>query len=228
MLTLLLLASSADAGLMLGPWLDEPPVVEEVTPVALLEEASPPSCAAPTLGDAAQLPDRPDLYHRWDPARSWGTPYLVETLLAVTEELSWLLPEADPLVVGDVSRQGGGAMYGHRTHDRGVDADIGLYMIDGRQPLGGFEDVPAWRLDVEATWLLVRTLLETERVDFVLLDQSLIDAMKRWLRAERVLAEEEIEAIFPSPGTPRLWELTGVVRHAAGHRNHLHVRVRCE
>jgi murein endopeptidase len=57
---------------------------------------------------------------RWDPDRSWAAAHLVST----------------------VSRKGGGPLPPHKTHHLGIDADIGLFMDDGRQPLGGFVDVP--------------------------------------------------------------------------------------
>ena len=86
----------------------------------------------PAAFASAQLPHQTGLLERWDPQRSYGSWLLVHTLTAVSERLAWELPHADPLMVGDISRRGGGRMHGHKTHDKGVDADIGLYMRGAR------------------------------------------------------------------------------------------------
>jgi penicillin-insensitive murein endopeptidase len=148
--------------------------------------------------------------------------------VAVAEELAFTVPDADPLFIGDMSRKGGGWLRGHVTHDVGLDADIGLFSIDRHQPLSGFEDVPSWKLDTEATWLLIKAFLDTGRVDFILLDQSLIRKLRTYLLENAILPEDEVDRIFPPYATAKWWDLDGIVRHASGHRNHMHVRVRCE
>ena len=60
-----------------------------------------------------QLPRADGLHIRWDPQRSWGASTLVSTIEDVSLRLAWILPEADPLVVGDMSKQGGGWLWGH-------------------------------------------------------------------------------------------------------------------
>ena len=51
---------------------------------------------------------------------------------------------------------------GHRQHQEGLDADIGLYTLGHRQPSGGgFRDVTPSQLDAEATWTLFRGMLDT-------------------------------------------------------------------
>jgi hypothetical protein len=110
-----------------------------------------------------------------------------------------------------------------------MDADIGLFVADHRQPHErGFVDVRPSMLDTEATWVLIKTMLDSGRVESILLDQSLIRQLQTYLRQNEILGEDEIERIFPPPGTPRAWEMDGIVRHAAGHRNHFHVRARCD
>jgi hypothetical protein len=173
----------------------------------------------------AQLPDADGLYQRWDPKRSWATSYVIETLEVVAERVAFELPLADPLLIGDMSRRGGGRLDGHISHDKGIDVDIGLFMDDGRQPLGGFVDLRPSQLDVKSTWILVRTMLDTGQVQFILLDQGLIDRLKSYAINEVGLDRAEAEAIFPPRESKPAWSEKGVVRHAPNHKSHLHVRL---
>lgn len=172
-----------------------------------------------------QLPDADGLYERWDPKRSWATSYTVAVLEAVAERVAFELPLADPLLIGDISRQGGGRLDGHVTHDRGNDVDIGLFMDDGRQPLGGFVELRASQLDVASTWVLLRELLDTGQVQFVLLDQGHIHRLRTYALEEIGLDRDTVDAIFPPRDDSPSWREKGVVRHAPNHRSHLHVRL---
>ncbi len=176
-------------------------------------------------GASRQVPQEEGLLLRWDPARSWGTSRLVQTLQDVSQRLAFEIPHADPLLIGDVSKRGGGRMFGHTTHHMGVDADIGLFVGTGEQPLGGFLDVRARDLDLAANWALIRALLDDEHVAFILLDQAHIDRLKAYVIDEVGLDQQTADAIFPPADTRLSWESTGVVRHAPNHRSHLHVRV---
>ncbi len=170
-----------------------------------------------------QLPREPGLYYRWDPERSWGTSILVNTLRDVSEELAWRLPGAQPLLIGDISRRGGGLIFGHKTHHAGVDVDIGLFAGEGEQPYGGFVDVAPSHLDVRATWILIRTLLNTDRVSFILLDQAHIDRLKAHLIRDFGVEQSLVETVFPR--TAASAGQRGAVHHAPNHRSHMHVRI---
>jgi hypothetical protein len=173
-----------------------------------------------------QLPEADGLYLRWDSARSWGSPELCETIAAVAQRLAFEMPHADPLLVGDISQRGGGWLRGHRTHNLGVDADIGLFTADARQPLGGFMDLHPSQLDLPANWTLIRALIDQPDVAFILLDQRHIDALKGYALNEVGLSDAEVLAIFPDPSTRTRWDrVRGIVRHVPNHRSHLHVRV---
>jgi Penicillin-insensitive murein endopeptidase len=181
----------------------------------------------PTYRFAAnwQLPKLDGLYQRWDPARSYASAHVIPTLQIVSERLALELPLADPLMIGDISRKGGGRMEGHTTHHLGIDVDIGLFMDDARQPLGGFVDVPPNRLDVHATWVLLRALFDTGQVQFILLDQSLINELRDYVLNDVGLDPSTVKAIFPPPERRLAWSVRNVVKHAPSHKNHLHVRL---
>lgn len=207
------------------------PLDEPVEAVAELVDdtgiAEPVACDSQRLVDGVQLPERPELYIRWHADRSWGRPELVEVITEAAEEVAWRLPHADPFVVGDMSSEHGGLLHGHRSHRGGQDADLGLYFGEGRQNLKGFIDVRPADLDVVATWTFIEAMLATGLVERILLDRGHIRRLRRYVIDEGLLSEEEAWATFPAEGSPDLWRRDGVVQHVSGHRNHIHLRVRC-
>lgn len=172
-----------------------------------------------------QLPPADGLYERWDPRRSWGAEHVIEALQEVANRVAFLLPVADPLFIGDISTRGGGRLPGHRTHHLGIDVDIGLFMGQGQQPLGGFVDLLPHELDVHSTWILITALLDTGQVKFVLLDQGHIQVLRRYALEEVGLDIETVDSLFPPPGSRLGWRRRGVIRHAPNHASHIHVRL---
>ncbi len=184
------------------------------------------SQAAPnaTSWVGSQLPSAEGLYERWDPSRSWATAYVVPVLQRVAEKVAYALPLADPLLIGDISRRGGGHLPGHVTHDAGVDVDIGLFFQDGEQPLGGFVDLHPDDLDVHSTWILVQALLDSGQVHYMLLDEAHIERLRQ--HAEDLgVPRHEIDATFLKRNAKLDTRTVGVTRHAPNHRSHLHVRL---
>lgn len=187
-------------------------------------------CRESSFSNGTQLPYLPDLYRVMVPGHAWGTQVLAETLVAATQEMRWRFPQADPLVVGDLSRPGGGVLSGHRSHRGGRDADIGIYLLHGRQHPGGFRSLKPDEIDLEINLFFIRTLLDTGDVERVLLDQSLIRALRRYAIDSGAMSEELARATFllPEDGlVGSLFALNGVVHHVPGHDNHFHIRVRC-
>ncbi len=178
--------------------------------------------AAPPVGARCQLPEAPGLYERWDPARSWGTCDLVSAVEQLAERIALALPHADPLMIGDISRRGGGPLPPHSSHDHGADVDVGLFMDDGQQPLGGFLPLRPSQLDVPSTWVLLRTALDTGQLEFALLDQGHIDRLRAYALGELRLDPAVVERIFPT--APERKGERGVVRHAPHHADHVHFR----
>ncbi len=224
--TVLGLTASIAWGGALGPWRDTPLAIDQASPIEALADVAPPQCATVTRG-MTQLPHRPDLYSLVNDANAWGSPYLSDLVLAVTEEMALLLPDADPVLVGDISRRGGGPLFGHISHQQGIDVDLGLYTRGGKQNVGGFPNLGKANLDFEASWLMIKSLLDSGRIEFILLDRTIIGLLRAWTVEQGRLTKSEAERIFPPEGTPHLWERSGYVRHADNHRDHIHVQVRC-
>lgn len=218
-----------------GPYLDEigPGELDasEPTPDGLEDTGLPgQECAMLSLPDGVQLPESPELYTIWNRSNAWGTPRMVDTLEQVAEEMAWRFPHADPFVVGDLSRRGGGWMRGHRSHRGGLDADLGIYTQGAHQHQGGLRTVPASQMDLDANLAFVLALFDTGNVERILLDWRLIRALRRHAIDSGAMTEAEARAIFLLPGDSlgtSPWNLEGVVHHVPGHHHHFHVRVYC-
>ena len=63
---------------------------------------------------------------------------MIDVLTSVAEEVAWLVPEADPLVIGDISKHRGGPLPGHLSHRAGLDVDIGPFSTMDNNPTCGF------------------------------------------------------------------------------------------
>lgn len=214
------LALAAEFGPALeGEWMPNEP--------AQLQDTAAYGCSDQYLDAAVELPDLPLFYVRAQPSQAYGSQEMVDMIVAAGRHMSWVLPDASPFVVGDISRMHGGPLAGHVSHRGGVDVDIGIYRKGGWQHPRGFTMLAPSQLDVEATWMLISTLLDSGNVDFILLDRGHIRTLKAYTLKKGLLTEDEADRIFPAEGTRGTWEQTGILRHAPNHQDHIHVRVLC-
>ncbi len=181
-------------------------------------------CSDQYLTDGVQLPDLPLFFTRQAPDAEWGTTEMIDAIVSATRHMRWLMPEASPVTIGDISHQRGGYQSGHMSHRGGIDADVGIYSTGAKQNLRGFDTLGS-NFDVVANWALISAFLDTGNIDFILLDRAHIARLRAYTLRVGLLTEAEVEDVFPSD--PHPWDRTGIVRHATNHDNHLHVRVLC-
>jgi hypothetical protein len=155
--------------------------------------------------------------------RVYGTD---ETLLL----LSWAMAEVErrfagtaPVVVGDISAEGGGKLSPHRSHQSGRDADIGYYLL-GNIPARKFERMNEQNFDAEKSWQLLENLLRTGEVMFVFVDYELQPLLYQAALGNG-WADSTLAGVFQYPEGKSA--RTGIVRHSSGHADHFHVRFRC-
>jgi murein endopeptidase len=183
-------------------------------------------CSDQYLQDGVTLPDLPLFYSRAQPDGEYGTQEMIDLLVEAGRHMSWLMPGASPFVVGDISRKGGGYLAGHITHRGGIDADVGIYKKGAWQAKRSFTTLAPSELDVEATWALIQTFLDSGRIDFILLDRAHIARLRAYTLQAGLLTPEEADRVLPADGRGA-WSDVGVLRHAPHHQDHMHVRVLC-
>ena len=175
-------------------------------------------------------------HHRFaGPVRARGSQYATLEMAALVARAARTVEAAipgAPLVLGDCSKSGGGAIERHRSHRSGRDVDLLFYVTDpkGRSTTSpgfrGFGDGGRCRdagcrlrFDVARNWWLVRTLLASRRpaVQHVFVSEPL----KKLLLAHGhdrgehpdILARAEIVLRQPSD--------------SSAHTDHFHVRTYC-
>lgn len=221
-----LFAGSTAFAAEFGPALEGEILATDAAPVEDTASANV-GCSDQYLHDGVNLPDLPLFYVRAQPDHSWGSQEMVDLIVDAGRYMSWLMPQASRFVIGDISRERGGYLAGHVSHRGGVDADIGIYKKGGWQSERGFTQLAPSELDLEANWAMINMMLSTDKVDFILLDRSLINRLKGYVLSAGLLTEEEAARIFPIEGSRATWENTGILRHAPHHQDHIHVRVLC-
>ncbi len=208
-------------GTIWGPFPHDEPE-KEFTP----QQHEPP-CSNSTLLSGELLPDNPSLYTKHDPENAWGTPRMLRSLIHAAAEVKRQIPEVSPLVIGDISKEGGGELQGHKSHRGGSDADIGLYYKNGKKRKNGFLYVTSTAFDLEANWLLIKALLDSNDVERILVDQSLVNALRRYVVKKGEMTQQQANYTFPPLMEQKIWLRTKVVHHTPGHKHHYHVRVYC-
>ncbi|MEO0323045.1 MAG: penicillin-insensitive murein endopeptidase [Myxococcota bacterium] len=161
----------------------------------------------------------------------FGTWELVQLLERAAFRVHQRLPGAK-LSVGELSKEGGGRLPGHASHQNGRDADLAFYMLDARgrpyAPYGfaafdgagqGLGPNEALSFDDDRNWELVAKLVADgdARVQYLFVHASLERRLLRTGRRRRapraVLARAERVMVQPASGHP--------------HRNHFHLRIYC-
>jgi hypothetical protein len=94
------------------------------------------------LIDGVQLPTSSPYWATWDPAldrvpdrgyRRYGSAKMIHLLLSVTQAYHDEHPDAARLVIGDISRYGGGPLDEHASHQNGLDVDVYYPRKDRRE-----------------------------------------------------------------------------------------------
>lgn len=180
---------------------------------------------------AKQLKKGPSL---WIQAKSvpysYGHPALVLMLNRTAKQIARQSP-GSVLLVGDLSREYGGPLAGHRSHQSGRDADVGFFVTDAKgrpvnsQQLRTFDkdgrarDGSGLRFDDYRNWLLVQLWLKDSRAELehVFVASHLRRRLLDFASARPAFAKYvEGAAAFlrqPSTGLP--------------HDDHFHIRIAC-
>ncbi len=138
---------------------------------------------------------------------------------------------SEPLVVGDLSTEYGGPLYGHRSHQSGRDADVGFFALDAEgkpKPIERFvaydsegraKDRSGLRFDDYRNWLMVLTWMKDERADikYVFVASHLRRRLLEFARSHPAFSKYADDAakflLQPS--------------NSSAHDDHFHVRIAC-
>lgn len=156
------------------------------------------------------------------PSRAFGTSETVNLVQTTLARFHQRFPNAPTLVIGDLSYESGGRMRPHASHQSGRDADIAYYTL-GRDADDGFIVATAQNLDVQRTWYLFKSFIDTGAARYIFVDHALQDVLYEYAR-RRGASAQELDAWFQYP---RREAQRGIIRPARGHDDHFHIRFRC-
>jgi murein endopeptidase len=159
-----------------------------------------------------------ELWEVVDPDRSWATPATLDGLRRALEAVHAQFPDTPRLHLGDLSRERGGWLRPHRSHQSGLDADVSyFYTTEQKWYLKATEA----NLDRARSWALVRALVADPSVEYVFVDIS-VQQLLRQYAAGIGESSEWLDATFGGMAS----RTEAPIRHTWGHRTHLHVRFR--
>ncbi len=185
-----------------------------------------------TLRHSTRLPVKGPHHRVIKKTRRLGQHYGTDELVRVLKTAAAAVAAKTPgsvLLVGNLSKKGGGDLRPSVSHNSGRDADIAFYAMDARgrpvHSLRGFKRFNArgragkLRFDTARNWTLVRSLLtnKTVQLQWLFMSNSLRERLLDHARAAGEPADviEHASAIMGQPG------------NSSAHAEHIHVRLYC-
>lgn len=171
------------------------------------------------LQSGVQLPES-EHYTLRDPDRSYGSSHAVEVIHDAIAAFRAETGYDGEVKIADLSKKGGGRLRPHSSHQSGRDADIRLPRRRGRSK----DDNSIAAIDWDLSWALVEAFIDSGEIEYIFLETSRQKALRK--AAQRAGATDaELGRAIQYP--QRRGTNNGFVRHASGHRVHIHVRIKC-
>lgn len=154
---------------------------------------------------------------------SYELVYLLGTLGTLTTK--GIIPNYS-LKIGDVSREKGGQLFKHASHQNGLDADIAFYFKDTKNQGGLFsaldhgksgKPIDSWM--PEEQWKLFKYAVDTKYVDRIFIHPNLKEVLCNLAIKKGDLTEEQT--------TGDAYEALRRLREEKNHYNHFHLRIKC-
>lgn len=164
-------------------------------------------------------------YYIKRPYLAYGTSHTIKAIkAAISRYAQQKGVKGGPQVhVGDISARGGGPLKGHKSHQKGLDVDVGLVLKGDDAAEVRFLAGRLDNLDISRTWTLLKAFIDTNEVRAIFLDYGLQKLLYEHAKKKGV-REATLDELFQYPrGKGRSY---GIIRHWKGHRDHFHVRFR--
>ncbi len=176
------------------------------------------------LTNGIPLPEGPHWRLRARRIRAYGAEGTVRSLVTAFNAYGAAHPDGPPIHIGELSYRKGGRAWPHVSHRTGRDVDIGYVMKPGTLGERHWKRADETTLDVEKTWTLIKAIGDTGRVQRMFVSAKLQHIIKAYART--VDSDEEVAKYFRTPGAGP--QQRYLITHENGHRDHLHVRFRCD
>src|SRR5690606_36042406 len=155
-----------------------------------------------------------DIYTVRDPDIAWGSSHAIEVLVNTIARFRQESGYSGALIVGAISKRGGGRFRPHRSHQSGRDVDIRLPKLPGA-PKGSESPM---HIDWAASWHLIQAFANSGEVEYIFLDYARQRRLYAAGRAAGATAAE-LQRVIQFPAAVKT--NSGLVRHAKGHTMHI-------
>ncbi|MGH1340066.1 MAG: penicillin-insensitive murein endopeptidase [Nannocystales bacterium] len=155
------------------------------------------------------------------PRLAYGTAKTVGLIERAVGQYKRKHAKGPKVLIGNLSREGGGKLEPHLSHRHGVDIDVGYVLKGETLSTTRFRGVNQKTLDPKRTWALVKAFLDTDEVRYIFMDYGLQKTLYEHAKSAGA-SQDELDELFQYPhGRGRSH---GIIRHWRSHRNHFHVR----
>jgi len=165
------------------------------------------------LWGAVQLRESEGIQRAGD--HGWGTETVILSIERAVREVRRCFAGTPALHVGDIARRRGGWLRPHRSHQSGLDADIGYYYRGGSS---WYVQVTTDNLDVARSWALIRALVEGGNVEMMFIDRRVQALLRAHVATLPVDQRRDVDLFQTAENKSSL------IRHERGHTAHFHVR----
>lgn len=162
-----------------------------------------------------------DDVHIKRPHLAFGTKKTIGLLSSVVAKYKRKHAKGPRVLIGDISKRGGGKLHPHLSHQRGHDFDVGYVLKGAAGSKTRFSGVNRSNFDAARTWALVKAFLDTKEIRYIFMDYGHQKVLYDYAKANGV-GDAELDELFQYPrGRGRNH---GLIRHWRSHKNHFHVR----
>lgn len=152
-----------------------------------------------------------------NPKGAYGTEESIEQLIKAIDTVRQICPNIPKTAIGDLSREGGGRLRPHISHQGGRDVDVSLVYktSQGKRYVAGSPE----NLDLGCNWAFIRTLVVFTDIEMILVDR----------RLQKIFSDYAISIGEDPEWVRTLFRVTNkgrgaIVLHAPRHRDHFHLR----
>jgi len=157
----------------------------------------------------------------------YGTPDTIRYIKKCAMEYRSWFPrnKAPPVVIGDISKKGGGPLYPHKSHQSGRDVDIGYIIKGGQQAAanGIFVRATAKSIDLPKQWILTKCFLDLDATTHIFMEASIVKALKEYVMRVYKKNRQKLQkylGYFPGGSKAKIVP-------DEEHTSHMHVRFAC-
>ena len=157
-----------------------------------------------------------------NPSRSfgaWNTIAHLRQCFAKVQEKDRRFPK---IMMGSISREGGGRLKPHKSHQSGLDVDIGFIPRKSQHRGRWFNAIPSGTLDVKRTWKLMQCFIDTGDVEYFFVDYPVQRKLYQYVKKYKKFSKSKLAKYFQYPRGKR--RARAMIMHSRGHDDHMHIR----